>query len=298
MSGVLPLIKLIRVYQWTKSAFVVLPFIFSDHLLSFFRDPLATSALDDFRRLVLAFVAFSFLASFGYVLNDWKDRELDRRDARKKHRPLASGQVSPAAGAGLAAALLLGAFACAIALSWKVTIALGGYLLFNVLFYSLGGKRIVLLDVFIISAGFVLRVLVGALAVEVEASPWLLSCTFFLALFLGFSKRLFEVRMAPAEPMVGGSYTAATLENFIDISAALAIMNYSVYTILGKHAHSSLFFTIPLVVLGIFRYYVITHADRKDIDGNPSDVLLSDAFLLADIAAWVILCAVLILFRS
>ena len=292
------LFKLIRVYQWTKSGFVLLPFIFSDHFQSFIRNPVSQRSQEDFKRLLLAFLAFSLLASFGYVFNDWKDRELDRRDVRKSRRPLASGAVSGSWGLALALVLLVGAFLLGIQLSASVVVALGAYLLVNIVFYTLGGKRIVLLDVFIISAGFVLRVFVGALALEVEASPWLLSCTFFLALFLGFSKRLFEVRSAPPEAMVGGSYTAATLENFIDISAALAIMNYAVYSILGKHAHSDLYFTVPLVVLGIFRYYILTHADRADIDGNPSDVLLSDFFLLADIAVWIVLCAVLILFRA
>ena len=298
MPSPVQLIKLIRVYQWTKSGFVVLPFIFSDHLQSFFRSPFSVRSQDDFKRLLLAFLAFSFLASFGYVFNDWKDRDLDRRDVRKSKRPLASGAVSPTWGLALAALLLILAFLCGSALSTPVIIALGSYLVLNVLFYSLGGKQIVLLDVFIIATGFVLRVVVGAFALEVEASPWLLSCTFFLALFLGFSKRLFEVRSAPAEVMVGGSYTGDTLEHFINISASLAIMNYAMYSILGKHAHSDLYFTIPLVVLGIFRYYVLTHAERKEIDGNPSDVLLSDFFLIADIAVWVVLCAVLILFRA
>lgn len=292
------LIRLIRVYQWTKSGFIFLPFVFSNHLQGFFRDPLSARSLDDVGRLLLAFFGFSFLASFGYVLNDWKDRELDRNDERKRHRPLASGAIS--AGVGLAVALVLlgAAFACALLLSYEVTLAFGTYLVVNVLFYSFGGKRVVLLDVFVISIGFVLRVIVGALALSVEASPWLLSCTFFLALFLGFSKRLFELRSAPAEQMVGGKYTVSTLGKFIDISAGLAVMNYSVYAILGRHAHSDFFVTVPFVVLGIFRYYVITHEPPTEFDGNPSDVLLADRFLLLDIGLWIVTCAALILFRS
>lgn len=297
MQKVKALIKLIRVYQWTKSGFVLLPFVFSTHLHLVVADPLGVDSLNVILRLVMAFFGFSFLASSVYVINDFKDRKLDREDPRKQHRPLASGTI----GSGLAflvAAILLTA---ALSLGFQLNEATGmtflAYFLMN-LIYSAGAKRIVLLDVFIISAGFVLRVLAGAFAIDVEASPWLLSSAFFLSLFLGFFKRYYEVRMSPAEAMIGGSYHSESLKSFINITASISIINYSIYTLQGTHAAANLFWTIPLVVLGVFRYYTLLQSPEHVKDGNPSDILLADAFLIITILIWLLLCAVLILLNE
>ena len=295
MSALKSIIKLIRVYQWIKSGFILMPFLFSEHLQLVFQSPLGDTALRDLPRLAAALLGFSFLASFGYVLNDWKDRELDRRDPHKCKRPLASGAVSPSLGALIALTLLSLSFVFAAFLPLKVMLVFTGYALFNIVFYSFLGKRILLLDVFIIAIGFVMRVLVGAYALEIDASPWLISVTFFIALFLGFSKRYNEVQSGPPEKMLGGNYNAGVLSHFLNISAALCIMNYALYCILGKHAKAQLYLSVPLVVLGIFRYYVVTHAPSEK-SGNPSDVLFADRYLLGVIAFWVFLVAGLLLY--
>lgn len=283
-----------RVYQWTKSGFIFFAFLFSDELPLIWGDPFGSHSLKIVFRLGLAFFAFSFLASSVYILNDWRDRELDRLDERKKHRPLASGAISSGTALILWFLLVVMGFAAAYQLSLGVLLVTAVYVVLN-LFYSWLGKKIVLVDVFIIALGYVFRVIVGALAIQVEASPWLLSCTFFIALFLGFFKRYYEVKVGPAEGLIGGSYSVETLRSFINITATLSIVTYSLYTLQGRHANAQLFWTIPLVVLGIFRYYMLLQSPEEMEDGNPSDVLLADRFLILTILAWMALCAGLIL---
>ncbi|MBL8018645.1 MAG: UbiA prenyltransferase family protein [Leptospirales bacterium] len=286
-------LKLLRIYQWTKSGFIFLPVVFSGLLPIILNDPFGTRALDIVFRLACAFLAFSFAASSVYVFNDYRDRHQDALDERKKKRPIASGRIG-AGGAIVAICVLLllaAAFASRLPHTYQIILII--YVAQNI-FYTLIGKRILLLDVFFIAVGFVFRVLAGASAIEVEASPWLLSCTLFLALFLGFFKRYYELRTSPPEIMIGGQYTAESLKNFISITASLSVMNYAIYTLEGKYASERLYWTIPLVVLGIFRYYTLM--DRSELeDGNPSDVLLNDKFLIAVIAVWILLCAALLL---
>ena len=143
-----------------------MPFVFSEKLHVFIRDPLGSNSLDSIGSILLAFLGFSFLASSGYVLNDWKDVELDRADPRKKHRPLASGALPVSVGLVIALVLFTIAFAIAYHLNMNVVITFAAYFLFNMVFYSYVGKRIILVDVFMISIGFVLRVMVGAFALE------------------------------------------------------------------------------------------------------------------------------------
>ncbi|MBI3395830.1 MAG: UbiA prenyltransferase family protein, partial [Spirochaetia bacterium] len=270
-------------------------FLFFFFLFAIRHDPFGSTTFAVGFKLTLAVLAFSFLASSVYIINDWRDRELDKLDPRKKNRPLASGAVS----SGLALlvwGLLLGSgLAMGAVLPAGVLPTLLAYLAAN-FFYSWVGKRIVLVDVFIIAIGYVFRVMVGAYAIQVEASPWLLSCTFFISLFLGFFKRYYEVKVGPAESLIGGTYSVDTLRSFIAITATLAIVTYSLYTLQGTHSYANLFWTIPLVVLGIFRYYMLLQAPEDLEDGNPSDLLLADKFLIVTVFAWMALCAGLILF--
>jgi len=270
-----------------------MPIVFSDLLPGIVRNPFSPSSVDAIIRLISAIFAFSFAASSVYVFNDYKDRKHDALDPRKKFRPLASGKIGPLGAIAAIVTLLTLATLLTIRLPSNFQIILALYIAQNI-FYSLLGKRIILLDVFMISLGFVFRVLAGAAALEVVASPWLLSCTLFLALFLGFFKRYYELKASPPEIMIGGQYTAESLKNFISITASLSVMNYAIYTLEGKYAGERLYWTIPLVVLGIFRYYTLM--DKPELeDGNPSDVLLTDPFLIAIIAVWLLTCAALIL---
>jgi 4-hydroxybenzoate polyprenyltransferase len=245
--------------------------------------------------LIQAFFAFSFVASSIYVLNDWKDKDLDRLDPKKRFRPIASGEVSPIEAILIFFTLFVLSFLFSIKFNFLALGLILFYFIMNI-FYSLGAKKIILLDVFIIAVGFVLRVLFGSFAMGIFASPWLISTTFFIALFLGFYKRYFEITIAPAEEMIGGQYRRESLRSFIDISAALSIMTYSLYTITGTHADANLYWTIPFVVMGIFRYYILLE-NPSNKEGNPSDVLLADPFLPIVVVLWLISCYGLILYH-
>lgn len=287
-------IKLIRAYQWTKSGFIFFPFIFSDKLFLVASHPFGNESLAIILKLFAAFIGFSFMASSIYIINDLKDVELDRADSKKQHRPIASGKVTVFTAITLAILLAFAGIGISLYLGREILTIFILYFLMN-LFYTYLGKRIIIVDVMTIALGYVFRVLVGAFVIYVEASPWLLSTTFFIALFLGFYKRFYEIRTAEAEKLLGGIYIPETLRSFANIAAALSIMNYSIYTILGPHSRANLVWTVPLVVLGIFRYYVLMQAPEEVEDGNPSDLLLSDKFLILTIFSWVILCAYLIL---
>ncbi len=288
-------IKLIRIYQWTKSGFVFLPFVFSDQAIDLALNPFSEKSIQIYLNLIQAFFAFSFVASSIYVLNDWKDKDLDRLDPKKRFRPIASGEVSPIEAILIFFTLFVLSFLLSIKLNFLALGLILFYFIMNI-FYSLGAKKIILLDVFIIAVGFVLRVLFGSFAMGIFASPWLISTTFFIALFLGFYKRYFEITIAPAEEMIGGQYRRESLRSFIDISAALSIMTYSLYTITGTHADANLYWTIPFVVMGIFRYYTLLE-NPSNKEGNPSDVLLADPFLPIVVVLWLISCYGLILYH-
>jgi len=288
-------IKLIRIYQWTKSGFVFLPFVFSDQAIDLALNPFSEKSIQIYLNLIQAFFAFSFVASSIYVLNDWKDKDLDRLDPKKRFRPIASGEVSPIEAILIFFTLFVLSFLLSIKFNFLALGLIFFYFIMNI-FYSLGAKKIILLDVFIIAVGFVLRVLFGSFAMGIFASPWLISTTFFIALFLGFYKRYFEITIAPAEEMIGGQYRRESLRSFIDISAALSIMTYSLYTITGTHADANLYWTIPFVVMGIFRYYTLLE-NPSNKEGNPSDVLLADPFLSIVVVLWLISCYGLILYH-
>lgn len=294
MAALKQLLKLMRIYQWTKSGFIFLPLIFSDVVFEIYRNPFSESSLNHLSNLLIAFFAFSLTASAVYIMNDYRDRHEDARDPRKKHRPLASGKLNPSLALVFLALILLVGLAGAIRIGIDTFYILGFYFILNI-FYTIIGKRIILGDVFIISIGYILRVMVGANALGVVTSPWVVITTFFLSLFLGFFKRYYEVVTSGPEEMIGGSYDPDVLKTFTTITATMSIVSYSTYTILGPHAEANLVLTVPFVVLGVFRYYVLLQSPEKLKDGNPSDLLLADWYLILDIFAWAALCAYLII---
>lgn len=287
-------IKLIRIYQWTKNGFILLPFLFSKEAIEVTFSPFSNKSFDILLKLIISFFTFSFISSSVYILNDYKDKEIDKLDPKKKNRPIASGAIHSIEALFLFVlffilSILLTYFLGIISLTLLIT-----YFVINI-FYSFGAKKIILLDVFIISLGFVIRVLFGAFSIHIPASPWLVSTTFFVALFLGFYKRFFEITNSVPEKMIGGVYQRNSLKSFIDISASLTIINYSLYTILGTHANANLYWTIPFVVMGIFRYYTLLE-NPENKEGNPSDVLLLDPFLPLIIFLWAVTCFGLIIY--
>jgi 4-hydroxybenzoate polyprenyltransferase len=284
-------VRLLRPQQWIKNFFVLAPLLFSGRALD------TASQI----RSVLAFVVFCGLASSVYIFNDVVDRESDRAHPAKRTRPLASGDIGVTSA--LTVALLL--LAASVALAFSVSRALGGiavsYLLLNVL-YSLWLKHVVIVDVFAISAFFVLRLLAGAAAVDVRPSVWLVLCGGLLALYLGFAKRRHELILlgndsARDHRAVLTEYTTPFLDQLSVVLLAVTIVSYIMYTLESETARSvggeALSYSTVFVLYGVLRYLHLVHRQE---DGNPTDTLLTDKGLLAAVILWVIYCG-LVLYR-
>ncbi len=275
------LLRLMRPHQWLKNAFVFVGLLFG-HAWS---DAALVAAT------VLAAVAFSFVSSAIYIVNDFADRERDRLHPKKRHRPLAAGTVSAPAAFTLAAALAAGGCAMALAASPVVLLIVAGYAAMN-LAYSYWLKGVVVLDVFVISAGFLLRILAGTLGIGIAPSQWLLMCTLLLTLFLGFVKRRSELLSLSGDYVIHRKallqYNADLLDKLISICGAGAIVSYSLYTMSPDtarlHGTTQLIYTIPFVAYGMFRYLYLLHAKHGGADTS-SDVL-RDPHLLATVGSW------------
>ncbi|HUO87264.1 MAG TPA: decaprenyl-phosphate phosphoribosyltransferase [Thermoanaerobaculia bacterium] len=275
------LVRSLRPHQWAKNLFVLAPLVFAHGLAS----PLLVG------RGLAAFAAFCAASSAVYLLNDLRDRERDLHHPLKRHRPIAAGTVPASLAVGAAVVLLTVAAVTAATLGAAFALVLAGYLTMN-LFYTLGLKDVVILDVLLISIGFVLRVLGGGAAVGVEVSRWLLLCTIFLALFLAFSKRRHEIALLDArasdQRLVLEQYSPAFLDQMINVVTASAVVSYAMYAIspetTEKYDTQDLIWTIPLVLFGIFRYLFLVYQrpDRK----NPTEALLTDLPFVVNLLMW------------
>ena len=264
-----------------KNLFVVVPLVFAHRL----------DHAELAWRSAAAFAAFCAAASAVYLLNDLRDREADRLHPVKRLRPIAAGQLGP--GAALVAAVVL--TAAALAIAWRLgagfSICLGIYLTLNVL-YSLGLKRIVILDVMTIALGFVLRVEAGALAIAVEVSSWLLLCTIFVALFLGFAKRRHELALQPAAASgtrkVLEHYNLTFVDQMINVVTASTVVSYALYTVdpatAARLGTRHLVATVPLALFGIFRFLFLLY-QKSDL-ASPTDAILHDPPFLVNLLLW------------
>ena len=276
------LIELMRPHQWLKNGFVFVGLLFGHA----WHDP------QRLRMAVLAALGFCLVSSAVYVFNDLADREADRLHPRKRLRPLAAGRVSVRAALSLAAALLLGGGLAAWAASTAVAVIVALYLLLN-LAYSVRLKRVVILDVFVIAAGFMLRLLAGTLGLGIPPSSWLLLTGLMVTLFLGFSKRHAELMGAEDEPAraVLRMYTRPMLELMIGVCASGVVVFYGLYTLspetVAVHHTDRLVWTLPFVLYGLFRYLYFTF--NTDAGEDPARDLLRDPHLLATLFGWVAL---------
>ena len=278
----------LRPRQWTKNLLLFAGVLFSRHL--------ANPEL--LLRAAAGFVAFSLLSGSVYMLNDLKDLEADRRHPMKRRRPLAAGRL-PAAAVWLALVPLLTAVTVlSLWLGRPFTTVVGLYIAFN-LAYTFWLKQVVLVDVFLIAIGFVLRAIAGVqlllpVAPETVISPWLLVCTFFGALFLALAKRRREIanagESAASQRAVLDHYSPELLDGLLLISAATSLMAYALYTIwpatVAKFHTEALLYTVPFVAYGIFRYLYLVRATEHGED--PSQVLLADAPLGACVALYLV----------
>lgn len=274
--------------DWVKNLFVLAPLFFS---VNFFRYQLTA-------RAGLAFTLFCLLSSGVYLLNDMLDLQDDRRHPQKSRRPLASGQLKVSTAATSAAAMLLLSIGMSFLLDLEFGLVALAYLLLNLL-YSKYLKRVVILDVFCLAGGFVLRVVGGAAVIDVELSRWLIICTVPLALFLGFSKRRSEM-LLEAEVVnhrrVLSQYNKLFLDMSIGILTAATVISYALYTIseetIAKFGTNRLMLTIPFVLYGVFRYLYLVYG--KSGGGNPSQALLTDLPLMAAVIAWALVAGVIL----
>jgi 4-hydroxybenzoate polyprenyltransferase len=281
-------LTLLRPKQWTKNLLVFAALVFAEKLF----DPAAGLIA------CLAFVAFCLASSSVYVVNDLLDAERDRLHPDKRQRPIAAGRVSTGAASLLAAALTALALALAFGIGAGFGIALVIYLATSH-FYSLAGKNVVILDTLLVAIGFVLRAVAGALAIHVPYSDWFVLCTLFVALFIALSKRRAELRAggaASGSRPVLARYTEGSLTAFTGTTMAAAVISYSLYVQDALEESEGelrlLIFTVPFVILAIFRYYLLV--DHDEAGEKPEETLFADrplqlsilGFLLVAVAAF------------
>ena len=294
------LVVTMRPRQWTKNLALFVGIVFAQRLLT----------LSSFERAFVAFVVFCLASSSTYLLNDLLDLENDRQHPAKCERPLASGNL-PASWAIVTIGILVLACAGLTLLIFNMPLgsqpdifsSLGGantlfaltvaaYLILMAL-YSVRLKHVVILDVFIIASGFVLRILAGAVIIPVVISPWLYLVTILLSLFLALNKRRHELvllqEQASNHRLILKEYSLPLLDQMITIVTAATLMAYSLYTFQGPTGNHRLMITIPLVLYGMFRYLYLVY--RRMEGGSPEEILLRDRHMLGT----VVLCAAAII---
>ena len=280
----------LRPRQWTKNFILFAGIIFSQNFF------IAELIL----KTVFAFIAFCLLASSVYLFNDLRDIESDRLHPIKQHRPIACGKVKPASAIVLAVLLAAVSLTAAAFLDEEFFYLCIGYFV-GMLFYSYFLKHVVILDIMIIAAGFVVRAIAGAAVIDVTISSWLLVCTTFIALFLVIAKRRHEVILLGEEAKEHRQsleeYGDRFLDQMIAIVTTATMMGYILYTVdavtIAKFGTSNLIYTAPFVLFGIFRYLYLVY--QKNKGDRPEQVLLDDPPLLIAIFLWII-TAILIIY--
>src|ERR671910_1192436 len=273
------LLAAMRPPEWIKNLLVYAGLLFSQQ----FDDP--GRVLD----ATLAFVAFCAISSAGYLINDLRDVAFDRRHPEKRHRAIASGALSERVA--WTAAVVLAAVAIGLSLaavSAEVAGLVAAYGAITIA-YSLILKRLVILDVMTIASLFILRVVAGAVAVDAQASEWLLLCTGMLALFLGFTKRRQEATEEMAENAetrpVLEHYSVPFLDQMVSMVTAAAIISYAIYAVNSPRIGSEMLATAPSVLYGIFRYLYLIY-DRRDTRSTAA-ILTGDPGMIFAGVSWV-----------
>lgn len=283
MTQLAELWRLLRPQQWVKSGFVFMGTLFANA----WRQPHMT------QRVLLTAVAFSLTASGVYIINDLLDREEDASHPRKKHRPLAAQTVSVGVAVLLLIVLWIVGFGLGFLVSPKVLPLLLTYVVINIA-YSLSLKHVVILDVFIIAMGFMLRILAGTIGIGIAPSQWLLLCGLMMALFLGFAKRRAElyatISDGPGRRKVLDHYQPVLLDKMIVVTATCVILTYSLYTMspatIQLHHTESLIYTVPFVIYGIFRYIYSLH--KQVAGGDPAQEIFRDLHILLSLLGWLV----------
>jgi len=283
------LLTSLRPEQWTKNLLLFAGLLFGGRLLE------RAASL----RAIGAFVVFCALSSAVYLINDVADREADRRHPLKRSRPIAAGRLSPHIALVTAAVLGAGGIAAAWSIESSLAVISAAYLAL-LLLYSAALKHLVIIDVLTIAAGFVLRAIASAAAVQVPIGHWLLICTTLLALFLALSKRRHELVLlgegATVHRRILEEYSPYLLDQMIAVVTASTVIAYTLYTIsadtVQRLGTDRLGLTIPFVLYGIFRYLYLVHQKRGG--GSPTAMLVSDRPLLTCVALWALSVAIIL----
>lgn len=281
------LLAAMRPQQWTKNLFVLVATIFTDNLPMSLHD---AARWRTFGIAMAAFGLFCLVSGSVYLVNDIADREQDRQHPVKRNRPIASGRLPWQIAAVCAAIAGPGGVALAFLINVPFGLITAGYLVLQVL-YTFVLKNLVLLDVFTIAAGFVMRAVAGGLAIRVSVTVWLLVCTLQLALFLGFGKRRHELTSladgATDHRPILSEYSVPLLDQMMGIVLAGLIICYAIYTVTSPTAmrHHWLIMTLPNVMYGVFRYLYLVHIRHEG--GAPETVLMTDRPTQVNIALYV-----------
>jgi len=276
-------LKLIRVKHWIKNLFVFAPLFFAKELFHF---EMLTKSL-------IAFFSITFISVLVYIINDIIDKKTDAVHKIKKERPIASGKVKPLSAFLLGLIFFIIGFLFLLLLDNASKLIIISYFILNIL-YTFFFKHVTILDVFIIAAGFCLRVLLGAIVINVTLSYWMLFTTFTVSLIIGFGKRRHELEFLGEEAKHHRKnfkdYNKPLLDILIIISTTLTIINYTLYTmdadIIKKFGTGGLILTVPFVIYGLFRYLLLIYC--KDKGGSPEELVTNDIGLIISVVLWVI----------
>ena len=287
------IIKLIRVKHWVKNSFMFIPLFFAGKLSDFSLYP----------SLILGFFSFSFVASSIYVINDWKDIEADRLHPKKKKRPLASGKVSIPMAWVTFFVLLAGGLGLAAYVDMKFAFVMLIYFLMNVA-YTLGLKKVSILDIVIVAIGFVLRVKSGGIITDIALSQWIVVMVFLLALFMAIAKRRDDLVIKGDSGIDLRAVTKTYSLDFLNISLSLVagviFVSYLMYcmspNVVERMGTYRLYYTALFVLAGIMRYLQLALVENNT--GSPTKVLYKDRFIQVVLALWVLSFYLLIYFKD
>lgn len=286
-------LRLLRPKDWAKNLFLFLPLFFGREIFN----------LDKVLHVALGFIAFSCIASSIYIINDYKDREDDRKHPVKCHRPLASGAVSPSMALAVCGVLIVAGFALAWWIREKFFIVLGIYFLLN-LAYSLGLKAISILDIMILAAGFVLRIKGGSVISYVPLSEWIIIMVFLLAVFMAIGKRRDDVLLklksgTDMRKSIKG-YNLEFLNILLAFVCAVIVVAYLMYTMspatIINTGSPRLYYTCIFVLAGIMRYLQIIYISTDS--GSPTKILYKDRFIQITLFLWVVSYIVLLYIKD
>ncbi|TCQ00500.1 decaprenyl-phosphate phosphoribosyltransferase [Serpentinicella alkaliphila] len=280
-------LQIMRPKQWTKNLIIYAGLVFSNHLLDINLIIITT----------IGFFLFCLFSSCVYIINDILDREKDAVHHKKKYRPIPSGKITVSQAFVFGVILFIFSFGCALLLN--PTFALVGFIYFLLItLYSFVLKHLVIIDVMTIAMGFILRAVAGTVLIGVRISPWLLSCTLLLSMFLALNKRRSELLAVDVDKVntrkILKEYSPELVRDMINIVTASTVMAYALYTFTSEHT-TYMMVTIPFVIYGVFRYQYILHKKgKKGLGESPELILLKDLPLVLNIFLWVLTCIVIL----